>query len=368
MFSNYEFTKLQLSDGFTCNATIFLCLIILSFATYKQSKITASSLFYEHIKGLAIICVVVGHVWSHVASLKTYPILGDYAVSLFLFLSGYGLSNSVFNNGLVYSDFINKRIQKVFFPYWIITVVWLLLDHVLLDRTYPFFEILITFAGINITAHSKHLDYVRWYITLLLFWYISFLSLYKFATVRLVPWLLLIIGFCLFLFRLLSLFPFGVGFQLFAFPFGCLCAAYGDFFKAYLNKPLYSKSILFNILLLFLISFFVTLNHLEILSFSRISMHSLLTINDLCFLLLICRLSYFASINKFESSFLVFCGKYSYEIYLIHCPFLVKYNPFFSRSITSIFIADFFVYFVSILLLSFLFARFVSYTREKVFI
>lgn len=78
------------------------------------------------LKGLAVLMVVWGHVGAclHVSGIQ---FIGGVGVSIFLILSGYGLEKSYINNGL--QKFWNKKLIKVFIPFWIVELVGGILTH-----------------------------------------------------------------------------------------------------------------------------------------------------------------------------------------------------------------------------------------------
>jgi membrane-bound acyltransferase YfiQ involved in biofilm formation len=74
--------------------------------------------------------------------------------------------------------------------------------------------------------------------------------------------------------------------------------------------------------------------------------------NDIISTLFALSIVFFLSALKKYSSILLFFGKYSYELFLIHGVFLIKYNPFFEK---MPFPEAYILYFVLITFLAFLF-------------
>jgi len=92
-FVNYETTKLHIVTPFLLNSLIYVTLLLAVLVTLKKRP--SSFLDFsqtEQLKGLAIFFVVIEHFWYHVCNEKgTVLVMGSYAVTLFLLLSGYGL-------------------------------------------------------------------------------------------------------------------------------------------------------------------------------------------------------------------------------------------------------------------------------------
>lgn len=63
-------------------------------------------------KGIAIILVVLSHFAGLYTNLRYFSFFGGVGVSVFLILSGYGISSSIEKNKL--NDFWKKRLISVF--------------------------------------------------------------------------------------------------------------------------------------------------------------------------------------------------------------------------------------------------------------
>ena len=136
MFQNYEISKLSIPDP-VLNNLIILCLLLgMSALRLKKS----GSGFLDRIqtgqlKGLAIVLVVLGHLRVHVSE-HPAPTYASYAVALFLFLSGFGLTMSSLKKKLGVREFFVRRLSRVMVPYWMITLIILIADYLILGRTY----------------------------------------------------------------------------------------------------------------------------------------------------------------------------------------------------------------------------------------
>lgn len=129
----------------------------------------------NQLRGIAILLVVAGHI-NHLLLLKgSFPNFASLGVSLFLFCSGYGLTISRSINGFAISSFLRRRLSRIFLPYWLVTAIIITADVHLLGKTYSLVEIAATTVGVNLNETVRQIDYVRWYITLLLIMYVIFL-------------------------------------------------------------------------------------------------------------------------------------------------------------------------------------------------
>lgn len=93
--------------------------------------------------------------------------LGGIGVALFLFLSGYGINESYKRNGL--KLFWVKRLSRILIPYIIVISVRYLLNAV--PEDYSWKSYLLDISGL-------HTSY--WFVTYLLFWYVVFWIFTKF--------------------------------------------------------------------------------------------------------------------------------------------------------------------------------------------
>src|SRR5689334_13260056 len=96
-FANYETVKLNVGYPTAFNIAIIGILVAVSILTARRRSGGISFMDMTQttqIKGLAILLVVVGHLWFHVSESRAVPILGDYSVTVFLILSGFGITNT----------------------------------------------------------------------------------------------------------------------------------------------------------------------------------------------------------------------------------------------------------------------------------
>lgn len=133
----------------------------------------------EYLRGIAITFVVLGHILggtfgiidSHITS-----ILGIGGVTIFLLLSGYGLYQSYRKNGLEFKPYWSRKIEKVFLPYSIITVLYYL--YMMVCGRAPGYPALL--SNILCVDYSRTMDGTMWYMSFLLLWYLSFFLVFYF--------------------------------------------------------------------------------------------------------------------------------------------------------------------------------------------
>lgn len=330
-FVNYEVTKLHINNPVLLNSLIYLTLFIAILATLRKSPSTLLDFSQtEQLKGLAMIFVVVGHFWYHVCNENdSFLVFGDNAVTLFLLLSGYGLMSSNMARKVHAREFFTKRLRKILVPYWLVTLGIIIADYVLLQKSYHLHELILTFAGINVSKATQYLDHTRWFITLLLINYLAFFVCARLWKPHYATLILIFFSISLILLRRYELFPLGGRDQLLAFPLGCLLAVVGPVTWWNAAGMRHQLAIVMLVALTMLSIYLISIIGWPSASFffekGLIFLQSYVLPYLFC-LLCIVSISLLASLG-YISRFLSLCGSLSYELYLVHGPLLIKYNP-----------------------------------------
>jgi len=367
-FLNFETQKLFIPNPVLSNTLIFVALVCIAGITFvRQKSIFLDRVQTDQLKGIAILFVVTGHLWSHVSFDRNVLNFAGYAVALFLLLSGYGLTRSWQRKPLTASEFARRRIGRVMVPYWITTICILSLDYWLLDKQYSFVEICLTFCGLNFKHSLRYLDYARWYITLILIFYCVFFLANRLLRPLAALLSLFLFSFSLFIFRRMNIFPFGGLFHFVAFPLGCLIGyLYTPDNVAFINRKL-PLTILLSVTFLgaLLCNKIITgLNG----SGAVVKLLRLFFSNAQPILFCVLLITVFGLLGTFKicSRFFLFCGIVSYEIYLLHGPLLIKYNPVFPYFSSDSIVVGYLVFLLFILALSYLFKLFHEYFYRQI--
>ena len=354
-FGNYEVHKMAIYHPEIINFVIIFILILISLFSLRKGK--AEFLDRTHtdqLRGLAILFVVIGHLWVHVSQNTPKIVLSGDGVALFLTLSGFGLSKSVMTSRPSFKQFLVKRINRIYVPYWFITIMILILDYVLLNRTYYSKDLVSTFLGVNISETTKHIDYARWFITFLLLWYAIFFFSTKFNN-----------RFNKILFHFLA----GLGiffvdyyvtrlgwYQIFSFPFGvCLAYYYKEIEKTLerIQRLGYYKLLPFMGLSVVVI-YDLYYRNILVQIFPSIINKVIGEGIGLFFSFSIILLVGYAGYKGLVSRILCIVGIIAYELFLLHGPFLIKYNPILSGNHL---VVSFYFWLAVVLVLSYFFHK-----------
>jgi len=353
--------SLRKPEVFFILGVIFL-LIMLSLRKANKTELldTTST---DQIRGLAIIGIILLHYMTNTPVITIPPLYSEYfsplgliGVGCFLFLSGFGLTVSYLKQG-IYKHYLPKRFIRILLPYWVVSILIILLDLLLLHTIIPVKYIALNLAGIIIFVDSaKNIDVVLWYVTYILLLYVTFYLIFiqKLSDRVKVCILFLVAMLSVFVFaylqnRAYTYTQYWAIYSLY-FPMGAVLGLNFEAIKKKVQKiPLRDMKIivLTALLVLFLYGYLVEFRTPDLL-------HILNTyLSGLIFVFAIVLLSLF----KLYSKFLLFIGSISYELYLVHQPFQEKFDFLLFR---QPYYVSFFLYFAFIVLLAYLLNRLVT--------
>jgi len=316
--------------------TIIVILALVSLLTVKRGDvekrfIPLSKRATDQLKGLAIIFLLIGHL-----SLRCIPgeqiteNTGAWAVVIFLALSGatlvkaYGMSN-------LSCRFIFNRIRRLAFPLWITLALVYVLDYLLLGKTYQWLDIFTHFAGLSANVPPLHTE---WFVTYVLFLYTAYFLVSKLPATPMLKFIVLLCvvysaSYIIVKNKYFDVLQIWLAYTL-VFPLGVIIGIYRKDIFTFYDSWLQSHKVSFIISLAIL---FVSYDYLTSMS-TNLALPIKAAFNalkNIFFIMSILMLSCVLDTIRFESRFLLLMGKYSYEIFLLHYPFMVSYNFILSR-------------------------------------
>lgn len=295
-------------------------LLIIVFLFLLLYKISFTNEYYDDylgkensniLRGIFAIIVVIHHlaIQTNDGALLFHPFIrfGYLAVSVFFFISGYGLIYQYRTKTNYLNGFIVKRIPKVLIPYILMTMLYIV-SKVILKKGISIKMIL------TMLRHGQLIINNSWYIVAIIIFYIFFyaafrLSKEKYNQGNLMVFLLVTgyIGVCKFL-----------GFESwwyntsYSFVIGIVWCINEERIKNYIKKTYYLSTVL--IVALFIISFAILYHNSNIPSNWWVQT-SLLVISSSLFVLLVINLAMKIKIN---CGIWTLLGNISFEIYMIH--------------------------------------------------
>jgi peptidoglycan/LPS O-acetylase OafA/YrhL len=310
----------------------FFIILFLSMRKKQPSQEGLSFEVSEELKGFAILSIVFSHIGYFLVNDHSFlfplSVLAGVGVDLFLLLSGYGLTISALKKPLTLVSFYKKRLFKLILPLWITFTAFILLDKFILGINYSYITLINNYLGFFPAADiSQGINSPLWYISFILFYYLLFPILFKKELPLGFPLLALLAGF-LYVNQelpikedLIKLYKI----HFIAFPIGSLIAVISNYS---FNKNIIISTLDFDhwyirYPLLLISGYFIY--HLAIYSGvgKGLKLEQAISLISVMFILL------FFILKPLSFKLFSLFGKYSYEIYLIHWPILLRYDHIF---------------------------------------
>ncbi|TAJ12926.1 acyltransferase [Patescibacteria group bacterium] len=319
-------------------STYVVIAIVLLAVLFSIRKRTTTSLLpvslSQELKGFAILAIIFGHIGYFLVLnhefLFPLSALAGVGVDLFLFLSGFGLAVSQSKKLLSPLNFYRRHFLKLYTPLWIVLSFVFLLDIWLLQKAYTVDSILHSLLGFFPSADLfTDVNSPLWYFTFILFFYLLFPLVFKPNRPLLSALVLfgLAKGITLLQLPLLTNIQHLYVVHLLAFPIGI---ALGGFYTKYQQKrerleqkitymPISARIVLMT-LIAGVFAYFAYFSGIGTPQQELISLFTALLI--LLFFIL----------KNFEVRILYLFGIFSYALYLIHWPFLSRYEFFYAQT------------------------------------
>ncbi|NCN25821.1 hypothetical protein COT94_01160 [Candidatus Falkowbacteria bacterium CG10_big_fil_rev_8_21_14_0_10_37_14] len=308
---------------------IFSLLLMVPIVWWRQTRtdknILPITVSFE-LKGLAILLVVFSHIGYFLDQGKQFlwPLsnLAGVGVDIFLLLSGYGLAMSALTNKRKILEFYRRHFLKLFVPLWLVLILWFSAAFFSGWGSYDWHYILLSLLGWFPGADIyQDVNSPLWYFSLIAGYYVLFPVFFKTRW----PWLsaLAIYSVAYLIFNYIK--P-QIGWtarlyelHLLAFPIGVGLASVLNSPKLLkvleaCRRPKYYYLILNSLFLIISYRFLYAIN---IKSLFWLSVDSLLSTFLFTALFVI---------KKQEWKTLSLFGLLSYEIYLLHWPWLYHYG------------------------------------------
>lgn len=335
-----------INKGFIVIAYLVIPIIIgLNLQRKSDNDELLSRIDSQLLKGVSAILIVLHHLSQRIGiDFITLPFIevGKYSVSLFLFLSGYGVMISYINNKDYMRGFLRKRVLGIYIPFIISNIIFIII-YKSEGRVFSLVDIIKYTLGIKI------IDPVMWFIFTIIVFYLIFYISFKYTSIRygkiifsLGSILYLILGIILNLGTTITNISF-------AFWGGIMLAIYKERFINFLDKR-YIVKVILSICVLGITRV------ISVMAGNIFLREVVLNISTLTYSFLIIILSKRFKLNGKSVAVL---GAVSFEVYLLHNK-LISLIPNINKSIISIS-----VYFIILIILSYIFKKINSIVTNK---
>ena len=300
------------------------------------------------IKGLSVLAIVVHHVVVEMPNqgfMRPFILAGYLGVGVFLFMSGYGLMISLLKKENYLKGFVTKRISKIYLPFFITNIFFIMMSILLLDENYGIETFLLS------SIEIKFPGFVLWYVKATFLFYLVFYLVFKYFKqkngIKLVFLYALIYTFvCRYVLQL-DTYWYNTAF---CFPVGVYFAFHKDLIITFI-KHHYYQVVGFSFLLFALTTIIYYKNALP----GGILFNIFSALSFIVFLISIIHGV------QLTSKILTFIGQISYEMYLVH---LVMLHLYFNLlSLEGSF--SFYIYLVITFILSIGISKFVNFITSS---
>jgi peptidoglycan/LPS O-acetylase OafA/YrhL len=292
--------------------------------------IAVIGLFYVH---LAYICIEGESFWEQ---------SGRWVIYVFLYISAVALTKSYGVDFALGGSFWVKRLRRLLLPTWITLVMFYCLDYIFFGITYPFGKILANFLGIITPSHPNG---PAWYITFILFQYLVFFVISYVKMGKTTKFLIMLIvcylsSLCIwknsYLLECFASWPK----YIIVFPLSVFICSFHDKVKKWL-ETLWEKPLLYLfVLFLFSYQYFTGrgIDRLSHLLSSWTYTELIQTLTPISLVVSLVMITFALDRTQIYSVVLEWLGKHSFEIFLVHFPFMAYYDFFLFRKPLFVFI------------------------------
>lgn len=294
---------------------VLICIFFLCFLykiQIKKNEEEYLSLEYtKYLKGILALIVVFCHIQYDRINLpifKVFNYVGDFAVALFFFLSGYGLMSQYIKKRQEYlKDFLSKRILKLIIIYVVFIVIYTLTYFA--NGTFKTVNDLlkVIFSKKLIVAHSWYIIDIL--ILYLIFWISAKLFKNNYKKIILSILILSILGIILFI---------GLGYSecwyvsILSFVLGMIYKECQEEIEKIDNKTIY---LCFGIGLLVFLGLQFMIGKIPNILIQKYIMSFIKNFACICFVIIVVNIG---KKVQFKNPIYEFVGKISLELYLIH--------------------------------------------------
>jgi probable poly-beta-1,6-N-acetyl-D-glucosamine export protein len=299
------------------------------------------------VKGLMIIIIVLHHLskkLTYVGLMFPFKGIGYLAVSMFFFLSGYGLMESRKTKNDFFKSFFSRRFNKVYLPFFLINILTVAVYSIILGYKYTIYEVIHYAMGI------KLIDDITWFIIVILMYYLLYYVFFSLFLPELAVKFLIISSL------IYSFFCFYIGTgswwynSSFCFPIGVYVSLNYKNIVTMLMSKNYIKMIYFLIIVSGIL--YILSKHFDIFITRIVFEITSSVVFIICSLLLLFK-------TELNSRVLTFFGLISYEIYLLH---MKLYSLYYNSNVIGGY--NIFYYVIMLIIISLIFSKMVEYINK----
>jgi peptidoglycan/LPS O-acetylase OafA/YrhL len=370
----------QITSAYAHDSLLYIMIIIVSMILLSLRKHNKdANMQYTSpettnaLRGLAIVLLIIGHLCIMcMEGEQFFEYAGAWAVIIFLLISGFAITVRYGLNDIE-RTFIKQRIKRLLFAVWITLALFYSLEFILFNKVYSTQKIILSFAGIiNIFPPNGP----AWFITYIMFLYALFYFTSKLRTTPFKKNLFILFISYLTAYVIVRVSLLDEYFHIWirytiVFPLGVFWGLYKEKIYSYLHVIYqYSRIAFMGLLIAFYASyynFFSPQNPLGAMILPQSTMLKLFieTLQPVLLVIPIIMIGFVLDMTKRVSHFLTVLGSHSFEIYLLHFPFMAYYDFFLFRKPLTLY---FFLYAAFIFTLSLLLKKTTTFLNKRVLV
>lgn len=244
--------------------------------------------------------------------------LGKVCVTLFLILSGYGLSESFKKNQYGAKDFYKRHLIKLYTTYWTIWVIFVPIGVIFWGRSFTYvygsniyLKLLINIGGLQHFFGFEGYNATWWFMSLIIMLYLMFPFLYRLS--KKYPLATVGMGILVIMISdsIMGAYNFITIYSIYSIPFVIgIISSQKELFLRIANYRVHNKYIKLIVYMFALISIILIRMYNTVLYRTQID-------TFLAYIIILISIEYISNI-KYLNKFLILIGVHSFNIFLIH--------------------------------------------------
>ena len=314
--------------------SLFVYLIPRTDVDYLSNKSTKS------LKGLLALLIIFHHISQKITTgenFSNFEYMGRYIVALFFFLSGYGLYFQYSNNATYMKNFLRKRLVRIFIPFYVFIVIYVIYRATL-------GEVINVDFFISFWKDHNNIIYNGWFVNSIIVLYVIFYVSFKNKDSKIAIFKLVFLTLVYIFWKAYQDHGDWEYVSIMAFLLGVFWMKYRVSIDKFIEKNYFIFLVSFSILM------YVFRHYEDIMKDIGITNRYVYygIVGNLCTMVFVVYFLLLTNKLNFSNKYLDFLGGISFEIYMIHGLVMHYFGKFFVSSDVNDVLYTIVVLFVSI--------------------
>ena len=321
--------------------SLFVYLIPRTDVDYLSNKSTKS------LKGLLALLIIFHHISQKITTgenFLNFEYMGRYIVALFFFLSGYGLYFQFSNNATYMENFLRKRLVRIFIPFFVFIVIYVIYRATL-------GEVVNVDFFISFWKDHSNIIYNGWFINSIIVLYVIFYISFKSKDSKIAVLKLVFLTLVYIFWKAYQDHGDWEYVSIMAFLLGVFWMKNRVYIDKFLEKNYFIFLVSFSILMYIFRHYEVIMKNIGITN--KYVYYGI--VGNLCTMIFVVYFLLLTNKLNFSNKYLDFLGAISFEIYMIHGLVMHYLGKFFvSSGVNDV------LYTIAVLFVSIIFAYYIK--------